>query len=311
MNHKIVNWCQDIPDSRDLHYMEVFWVWELPPFIWFNFSPIYNQWNKNDPDTAYWCTCYASAHCVNEENCYEHDKCKLVSPSKMWKLALTRWANIKKWWSLQWAANLAKDLWFISGYTLCRSLGEVKQALASNQTIQSWSNKINWKKTLENGNVAVEGDSYWHSFAIVGYDDSTKMLRCRNSYGDKTFDAGHFFIKYEDFRLLFSCYAYADISNSIMIHLREELLGQRAFCLWIWNNERWSDQTTRLEAITMIWVAAKLENTNWLWNWNRPQMPVTIYELSVMLTNAFGKIPFVLTGNSRLKIAGYCARLAK
>lgn len=284
------NACIDIPDPRDYHYLEVFGVWEMPKKVENNRTSIYNQGAPHVPITKYWCTCYSATHCVNEGNALEAEKfswkSKETDPVGIWAKALERWANIKTGWSLQWASNLVKDLWCISGYTICRSLGEVKQALASGQMIQTGSKSIDWAKTRENNNIVVAWSAYWHAFMLEGYDDETELLTFRNSYWPKAYSNGRFFMHYKDFWLLFSCYAYTD-SKSPEIR-NYQAMKRRAIALsrGIYN---WKDDninTIRQDAAAM---AERTGPKRPVWNKKNPMMPVTRWEFKTMLERSTGK----------------------
>jgi C1A family cysteine protease len=67
---------------------------------------------------------------------------------------------------------MALDLGYIAGYTRCVDVESIKNALIKQMLIQTGSNKIDWKLTWKNNNIAVPGESYGHAFMLEGYDDS-------------------------------------------------------------------------------------------------------------------------------------------
>lgn len=153
-----------------------------------------------DEDWYYmWCVWYANAHWTNINN-YQTIYGWLVFDRM-----------VKRWWaSLLWGAYVIE--WpkqalidkRIIGYTRIKTLEECKQALTNKNTIQTWSKLINRKKTRQNKNIVVKWTSAWHSFIINWFDDKNKLLICKNSYGLDDFDKWLFYLKYEDFDLLFN-----------------------------------------------------------------------------------------------------------
>lgn len=283
------NACQDIPDLRDYHYLEVFGVWEMPRKVVNQKTTIYNQWVVHTPSTAYACTCYSATHCVNEGNADEAEQyagiSKEIDPFTIWSKALECGANVKAGWSLQGATNLIKDLWYVSGYTLCRSLGEIKQALASGQMVQTGSNKIDWIKTKANKNIVVAGASYGHAFMLEGYDDDTEIITLRNSYGPESNDHGHFYMKYKDFALLYSCYAYTDAKSDEIRNYQSVTRRALAVSRGIYNGKEDNAELIRQDAWTMAertWTLRPVSNKK------TPKMPVLRREFKTMLERATG-----------------------
>lgn len=283
------NACQDIPDPRDYHFLEVFGVGEMPRKVENKRTTVYNQGAVHTPSTTYACTCYSAGHCVNEANAREATQyawqSKEIDPLTLWQKALERGANVGKGWSLQGATNLVKDLGCISGYSLCRSLGEVKQALASGQMVQTGSNKIDWTKTKENKNIVVAGTSYGHAFMLEGYDDDVELLACRNSYWPEANDHGRFYVRYKDFALLYSCYAYTDSKSPEIRNYQAITRRALAVSRGIYNGKYDAIDLIRQDAWTMaerVWPFRPVSNKK------NPMLPVLRSEFRAMLEKATG-----------------------
>ena len=58
---------------------------------------------------------------------------------------------------------------------------------------------------------------------IEGYDDDKEWLICRNSYGSEYGIKGMFYVTYDNYDLLYSCYAYTDKDNSDTIKLAQSM----------------------------------------------------------------------------------------
>lgn len=84
-----VNACVDIPRESDYKFNEIFGSSDLPTYILYNRTSIYNQGAVHTPSTSYACTCYGATHCVNEGNALEaveHGVTleKEVNPTVIW-----------------------------------------------------------------------------------------------------------------------------------------------------------------------------------------------------------------------------------
>lgn len=282
-----VNSCIDEPSDKDYLFEEVFWSSEQPEYVNWNSTQVYDQSSQNNPKTTYACTCYSATHCVNEGNFLEIGAEDNIDPVRIWKIALERGAKIDSGWSLQGSQKIMRDLGYTDGHTRCSNLGDVKSALARKQLVQTGSKSIDWKKTRENANIAVYWEAYWHAFIIQWYDDSKSYLICRNSYWPNKYDQGLFFVKYDDFKLLYTCYAYVDADSKAIIEKEQEKRRlAEAVKKWIWNGERPDDLLTRFEASAIaLRIGTKID----IWNGKDGQKPVLTRELVAMLERATGK----------------------
>jgi len=99
----------------------------------------------------------------------------------------------------------AKELSLIDGYTTLKTLEECLHSLANEIPIVIWSNKIKINKK----NYAEYADSTGHATCIVDYEitDKQKMLWyfiISNSYWENRFDKWYYYLKFEDFKLLYN-----------------------------------------------------------------------------------------------------------
>ena len=289
--------CFDVKDKRDYKYTEIFGVWELPRSVSNTRTSVQNQGAVHTPNTAYACTCYSAIHCVNEANAIEADRfagtVKEVDAVKIWSQALQRGAIIDRGWSLQGATKLVMDLGCITGYTLCRSVGEVKQALANGQLIQTGSNSIDWKKTIENNFIVVRGQSYGHAFMCEGYDDDKELLTMRNSYGD-IMDKGRFYVRYSDFDLLYSCYAYADSESKEIRQEQQKRRLELVVNAGIFNGKDLEKELIRQDWVRMVAKTCKFDEPQDLWNHQKPLMPVIQRDLKSMFKKAWKTVTWVI-----------------
>ena len=289
-------WATDIKDPRDFRYTEVFGVSELPRSILYDRTSIYNQWEKHTPDTTYACTCYGVTHCVNEWNFLEASKYhatlkKELDPVYIWNKALnlplpSQRPNIKTGWSLQSAVKLMMDLGCITGYTLCRSVGEVKQALANGQQVYTGSNQIDWEATKKNGMIAVRGTSYGHAFKCDGFDDDKELLTMRNSYWPNAYDNGRFYVRYKDFDILFSCYALTDANSPEIADYQDKVRRELAKERWYYNGEGNDIPLIRQDAVYMAMRVGNKTKDTGIWNKKNPMVYVTEKEFKTMLEKA-------------------------
>lgn len=288
-SHPLSDAWLDIPSPRDYKHDEVFGaVVSLPEKVFYNKTTVYNQFQQNTPDTTYACTVYGGIHAINEGNALEGDKYDVLIPENNpipnWMTALTRGAVINKGWSMQWALKMFKDLWLIKGYTRCFTLESVKTALAQGQLIYTGSNKIDWQRTAQNWNVVVRGDSYGHIFCSNGMDEEKRQLTLRDSSGDGRWDKGHFYIKYSDFDILYSCYAIVD-GNSVDTILAYQSAKRQALAKekgW-WNGQRGREPATRYECATMAMRMNPSTPESEIWNWKNKNTLVTRYEMKTMM----------------------------
>lgn len=189
-------------DKTPIEYEVMAWAnTQLPETYILNDDYLQNQGLKTS--TAYMCTAFGTTNWCNEV------KHKRLNPERynwetLWNYMISKdRLDPKVWAYLIDALKSAKELNYINGWTNVYTIESIKQALFNDKFILVWSTSIDWKKTILAPFIAIKWNTYWHAFIIVGYDDKKQLLVCENSYWDK-FDKGRFYIKYEDFWLLFN-----------------------------------------------------------------------------------------------------------
>lgn len=262
---EILDSCQDDPSWLDLDYVTIFGEEvNLPDKVFINSTEVQNQALHRVPSTASACTCFGASHCINEANVIEKSNINTTGEA-LWNLALLLGAKSPGGWTLIWALELIRKEWFIESYTKVFWLHQIKQALANNQLIFTWSSNINRKKTQyeSDSHIAiVEKNQAGHCFMINGYDDEKQIIICRNSFGPQYNDNGHFYLRYEDVDCLFSTYAITDFPNIDKVKAYKKALDEsmlkEAQEQGIWNGLNWSSPATREEVVLMIMRGRKL-----------------------------------------------------
>ena len=317
--------CIDVPDVRDYDHTETFWAGiELPRRVINKNTYVQNQALSNDPSTIYACTCFQLSHVINEMNYIEAQKASdmsIYTDTKgydFWVKALKLGAHLNLGWSLQWAAKLALNEGYVSGYTLARGLLAVKQALAMGQMISTGSKRIDWGATRRNGNVVVEWEAYWHAFGLLGYDDDLYggVLIHKNSYGDLAYDHGYFYTKYADIGLLYSTIAYVDNDNTQTIKaIQAKKRRDEAIQKGYMNGQRMTELATRIESMYMARnVSGMKVPEDQLWNKKNPNTAVLRQEARWMLEKATKRVILFDIGNpsgtiTRGELAEWCVRI--
>lgn len=217
-------WAADKVESTLVPYELVWWDIVLP------IRYIYSDWLVNhqwlDDNTKYCCVFFWEANSINEIR----NKLKLLKPlgevkwehisnyaERIWRLDRKSWALLIDW------PKTSKDLGLIDWYAQCNTIDDVKKALVEQWPIWVWSNKIDWKYTMNSPYIVREWKSYWHKFIIVWYDDEKRYFICENSYWKELFDNWRFYLKYENFNLLFNTKT-ANFINDNRFKLLDEYL---------------------------------------------------------------------------------------
>jgi len=198
-------------DDRD-YKVEIllWWKVKLPVRYILRDDEIQNQALTN----PYGCVFYTWSSISNTMNYIAKEDTR-ISWDELCKMAINKWLlNPTRGAFISSSPELLQELWYIKTYWNCRTLEEVKLAIYNKKPVQTWSNRINRDKTKENNNRAVEWWSYGHSFFICWYSDTEELLVCENSYWKDSYKLWYFFIKYEDYDLLFqSKYIMTDMSK--------------------------------------------------------------------------------------------------
>jgi len=260
----IENACYDIPDERDYKYKDVF----EKEFLWAeNFISksildnveYQNQWLEEI--TKMWCVFYSTWHWSNEENFQEWSKIRIINKDlcieaeKLWRLDLIKWASVSDW------PRTAKDLLFISGWTLIETIEEAKHSIINKRPIVVWSNKINWSLWRKSPFVLWWNSWSGHAVLIIWYDDDYEgwCFIIKQSYWKDKYDNWKQYLKYSDFWLLYTWkYSLIDSIDPILSYKQTIMdwinlpMAKVGFELWLYN---WKDNEkpiTREECVTVV-----------------------------------------------------------
>lgn len=97
-------------------------------------------------------------------------------------------------------------------------------------------------------------------------------------------DKGHFYLKYSDFDILYSCYAIVD-ANSVDTILayqsmkRQQLAKEKGW----WNGQRSKEPASRYECATMAMRMNPSTHESEIWNGKNKNSLVTRFEMKTMM----------------------------
>lgn len=245
-----INACIDNYDERDYPYEDIAWAEIILPKKYICET---GYWQNQKADWyIYWCVYYSWAEASNF----------VTKKRLLWKDFIKNSKTRKEWVGdkiSNWT-KLLLELWIISWYWQVGTLLSVKQSIFNNRPILTWSNTIDWKATKLNKNIAVRWTWYWHAFHIIWYDDDKKLLICKNSYWPDYMDKWNFYIKYEDFDLLYntrhSLIENKELLNNYKAKIMENITLERAkkaFEEGIWNWLEGAKSASREETSRMIY----------------------------------------------------------
>lgn len=259
--------CLDQDDERDYSYSEILWLWERDRDAIIDLETDYQNQGLEEI-TKFMCVYYSNSHNSNIMNFLEGSDVR-TTWKDLWLEAESKgMLDVKKGAYLSDWPKLLKQKGLISGYVKVSTLDEIKDSIFNKSPVSVWSNKIKWSAVKVAPFTVIEGNSYWHAFLIIWYDDDKKVFICKNSYGKDKYDNGRFYLKYEDIGLLFnSKYSLVDTVDPIVSHkekIKSEInieKAKEAFDLWIWNWKDPKKEPTREEVATMVlrWLE-KLKN---------------------------------------------------
>lgn len=251
MNNKI-NACYDVPDERDYLYSEVCWnEWTIPDEYIIDDSEDYqNQWLEDI--TKYMCVFYSSTHWVNILNELEWLWEENKSWKESWLFAYKEWLlNVKRWACLSSWPKIMKELWYIKGYTLCKTEYDVKKSIVEWRPVVVWSNQLKWWWPCSPKN------SYWHAVLIIWYNKEWFIIK--QSYWKEKYNEWKNLLLYKHFdKLFYSKYSLIDIENPILKYKKNIMkninidMAKAWFELWLWNWKNATDNISREEAVTVI-----------------------------------------------------------
>jgi len=215
--------------------------------------------------TKYMCVFYNTAHGTNILNDIEWSLKETIKWKELWLEAIDLWLLDPNAWTyiVSWP-KLLKRKWLISWYVKVNWLQEIKQSIYNNRPISVWTNNINWKETKKVPYIAIWGQSYWHAFLIIWYDDEKELFYCKNSYWKETFDNWINYLKYSDLWLLFpSKYSLIDQEDPILAYKKQIIdninleEAKKMFQLWYWNGKDATKSMSREEVMTVLYRVMK------------------------------------------------------
>ena len=223
---------------------ELFWSNKpLPTKFRYNDSRVNNQ---AQPWYEYSCVFFWEANSINEIR----NKQKIPwivkgetladKAERLWILDKTKWALLINW------PKLSKSEWLIDWYVGCFTLEDVKRWLVEQWPIWVWSNQINRDETMKSPFIATKKSSYGHKFIIVWYDDEKKLLICENSYWPQLFDWWRFYIRYEDFDLLYQTKTANFIKDTRFQKLDDYLKLTKAMKMDEFHKQHYETETNQL-----------------------------------------------------------------
>lgn len=332
----------DIPDPRDIEIWEI-GMWEIsisgvPRFIHHNKTPILNQGNIGA------CTVFGTSGALFETSYRDAESNGVpynqpYDPWTRWDQAKERGASDTKWWSLQGALQLLKDMGDIVGYARIATAGQsswkiLVAVLATNKTIATGSRRGNWSHIGKEPFLYSEKQTdSGHIWAIVGYDLDKRHFICRNQWTKNWGDQGHFYLSFDDVGLLYSTYIVLDPSDASALknaqNVRANQYTQIAKQKGVWNGTQQDAIASDEEIYIMInrsidtlglktraFYANLFEEKILLWKWqmtiwNERQATTkpTLKEVATMFTRAVLRDSSVKSGVlTRYQVAAICGK---
>lgn len=253
------SYARDMPDERDYGYEAIFGSNEILPSIC-----IIDDWDYQDQSlelaTKYMCVFYSSAQGSNIQNHFEWSKVR-IGGKELGLIAIEAGLlDPKAGAAIQSWPKLLRDKGYIDGWAKVSTMDEIRNSIYNQRPIVVWSNKINWKNARVSPFIATLGDSYWHGFIIIGYDDIERQLICKNSYWEEKFDWGLFYLSYDNYnQILFpSKYSLLDSKDELLEYKKQIMewinieKAKEAFEKGLWNGLNASQTASREEVATMV-----------------------------------------------------------
>ena len=237
------------------------------------------DWEQLNQGSTLHCVAYAGTQSVNENKFFLKDEKRVdvadvvTEIRKMDKNFDTQWTYIAN------APKAMKNIWKCEKYENVMSGVEwVKKALFMWLTVMTGTNRIDWRETNKT-DVAVEWNWWGHAIEINGFDDNltltdskgnkyTWFFKIKNSWWENWWNNGHFFLPYEKFYLLY-VWKYIMYTNESKT---QEILDEKNLF----------DENQRD-------IMEKMKNKG-IWNWQRPNEPVTRAEVIFMLNKIYDLI---------------------
>jgi len=258
-----VNACYDQEDERDYKYSDVFaeeiaWTDALLSKCILDNVEYQNQGLEDI--TKMMCVFYSTAHTNNEENYQEWSDVR-IDAKEFWIIAKRKGRLSDKWALVSAWPKTARELNYIKGWTLIKTVNEAKLSIMNKRPIVVWSNTIQWSKWYEKPFVLWWDSGSWHAVCIIWYDDEYEggCFIIKNSYWAERYDNWKMYLKYQDFGLLFwSKYSLIDTEDPIIAYkkkIKEMIdldLAKTWYELWLWNGNNPREPISRQETIVVI-----------------------------------------------------------
>ena len=272
-NKIIMDQARDYLDDRLWNYWELAgWNIELLEYIvnddW-EIQNQYKEWYKC------WCVFYSAS--MNDNYCNTRDWIDERTKGKnLCDYAGKKWIRNNESWTfiINWPKTL-KELNYIDWYAWVFNLSDIKKALAEKKPVHCGSNRISRSWTKKNNIAVIKNNMPWHCFHIIGYNDwKDRLINNRNVPCDvlickdssNNYDWWRFYIKYDDIDCL-SITKTIFINNTDVLKLKKKIMdkinydeAKAGFEIWLWNWQRPEDPITREEAIVVIFRAMQKMN---------------------------------------------------
>lgn len=255
---KQMNAVYDNPKDTDFLWSEYCeWLENTTKFPWRQLK-VRNQYDQKETYKA--CSCYGATAIFNWNQIIEFWKqgIEFEQENPRWKrlaFQAERWYP-NSWASLQDIMSFFKKRWLIDWYVKCKTAQECKNAMNNWYGIYTWSSKCSWSKTNKSKQFVYDANWANHCFAVADFDED--WLRAINSFGEKRWDNGRFYIPNDNFNDLFSCYALVDHDDTWKIEgMIYNMEYNKAIELWITNWTRPDDNVTRKECAVMSYRVYK------------------------------------------------------
>lgn len=224
----IPNAAFDEPDERDYQYGEMFGDEQenIPSVVDWSKTRLQHQWIERTPSTRMACWSFGMSAIINENSNYDRSWERTKGEElRSRQIKAPYRGSVREGSYMQDNVKQALAEWFIAWYSVVKTVDEFRDSLAKHRLIYTGSKKINWTKTkADSDTIAHIGTGSAHIFAIVGYDDNKRLFKCKNSYGDKLYDKGYFYLRYEDIGALFTAYSIVDGTDPVIGDKRRELV---------------------------------------------------------------------------------------
>jgi hypothetical protein len=175
------------------------------------------------------CTRFALTHITNGQNINEYNAQDLeydqINP-------ITIRENGNKNRYLKAAINEARKNWIIEWFVWVeKTVEEMRKALSMWIYIYTWS--ANWwrgkYKSPYEYVVRTDGKRVWHAWPIVDDDPQNKRFVVLNSFGEKRWDGGYFYLPYDELKSAYNLYWIIDKDDTWKFQVFKQKQQVKAF----------------------------------------------------------------------------------